>query len=445
MPLAWLLQRFAEHADSAAIIWRDRVYTYGELASQVRDAARFLTTDKIASGDVVIIDADFSPASIGLLLAAINYRSIVVPVAAHVKADREKYGEITQASRYFKVLPDDTYEIRRFDREVMHELSLKLKKQGNPGLVLFSSGSTGEPKAALHNLDFLLNKYKVPRHSKRTIVFLLFDHIGGFNTLFYTLANHGCVIALEARDPVTACRAIERHRAELLPTSPTFLHMMLMSEAYRDFDLSSLELITYGTEAMPENTLKRLNEVFPNVRFLQTYGLSELGILRSRSRDNDSLWVKVGGEDYQTRIVDGVLHIKAKSSMLGYLNHPSPFDEDGWFNTHDEVEVDGEWLRFKGRKSDIINVGGEKVYPAEVESILMEVDDVVDATVTKESHPITGNIVVAEVRLRSVDDTKGAIRKLQSHCYAKLPRFKVPVKIRLTESDHISDRFKKVR
>jgi long-chain acyl-CoA synthetase len=443
MPLAWLLQRFAEHADSDAIIWRDCVYTYGQLASKVEDATRLLA--EIASGDAVIIDADFSPASIGLLLAAINCRSIVVPVAAHVKADREKYGEITQASRYFKVLPDDTYELRRFDREVTHELSLTLKAQGSPGLVLFSSGSTGEPKAALHNLDFLLNKYKVPRQSKRTVVFLLFDHIGGFNTLFYTLANHGCVIALESRDPVTACRAIETHRAELLPTSPTFLHMMLMSEAYREFDLSSLELITYGTEAMPESTLKRLNEVFPQVRFLQTYGLSELGILRSRSRDNNSLWVTVGGEDYQTRVVDGILHIKAKSSMLGYLNHPSPFDEEGWFNTHDEVEVDGEWIRFKGRKSDIINVGGEKVYPAEVESVLMEVDGVVDVTVSRESHPISGNIVVADVRLRSVDDTRSAVRKLQSYCYAKLPRFKVPVKIRLTESSRVSDRFKKMR
>ncbi len=127
--------------------------------------------------------------------------------------------------------------------------------------------------------------------------------------------------------------------------------------------------------------------------------MTELGIMRTQSQSNDSVWIRVGGEDYQTRIVDGILHIKAKSSMLGYLNAPSPFDEEGWFNTQDEVDVDGEWLRFKGRKSEIINVGGEKVYPAEVETVLMEDSNVADATVTKEPHAILGNIVVAELTL----------------------------------------------
>ena len=99
--------------------------------------------------------------------------------------------------------------------------------------MLFSSGSTGEPKAALHELEFLLRKYRVERHSQRILTFLLFDHIGGFNTLFYSLSNYGCAITLPARDPETVCRTIERYRAELLPTSPTFIRMMLMSGAHR--------------------------------------------------------------------------------------------------------------------------------------------------------------------------------------------------------------------
>ena len=67
-----------------------------------------------------------------------------------------------------------------------------------------------------------------------------------------------------------------------------------------------------------------------------------LGVLRSKSKSNDSLWVKVGGDGYETRIVDGILQIKAESAMLGYLNAPSPFTDDGWFITGDEVlEKDG--------------------------------------------------------------------------------------------------------
>jgi acyl-coenzyme A synthetase/AMP-(fatty) acid ligase len=445
MTLQWLLDRFDEHAADEAVIWQDRQVRYAELLERTRGAKRFLEQRGVMPGEALVLDADYSPGSIALLLATIENQNIIVPIAAHVKSDREKYGAIAEARWRFKVTEDDDYEFHETSRRVTHPLALRLVQEGRPGLILFSSGSTGEPKASLHNLDFLLAKYQVPRHSQRIMAFLLFDHIGGFNTLFYILSNHGCLIALTARDPSTVCRAIEQHRVQVLPTSPTFLNLLLMSEAWRDYDLSSLQLITYGTEAMAEATLRRLNGVFPGVRFLQTYGLSELGILRSKSRSGDSLWVKVGGEDYETRVVGNVLHIRAKSSMLGYLNAPSPFDAEGWFDTQDEVEVDGEWLRFKGRKSDIINVGGEKVYPAEVESVVLEVENIVDATVSKEANPITGNIVVATVAVRNPEASRDVIRRVQAHCSSRLPRFKVPVKVTVAESTGVTERFKKQR
>ena len=79
-------------------------------------------------------------------------------------------------------------------------------------------------------------------------------------------------------------------------------------------------------------------------------------------KNSNSLWVKVGGEDYKTRVVNGLLEIKAKASMLGYLNAKSPFTKDGWFKTGDKVKVNGEYIKILGRESEIINVGGEKVY-----------------------------------------------------------------------------------
>ena len=100
---------------------------------------------------------------------------------------------------------------------------------------------------------------------------------------------------------------------ELLPTSPTFLNMVLISEVYKKYNLESLQIVTYGTEVMPEYTLKKFHDLFPKVQLKQTYGLSELGIMRSKSKSSNSLWVKVGGEDYQTKIKDGILHIKAKN------------------------------------------------------------------------------------------------------------------------------------
>jgi acyl-coenzyme A synthetase/AMP-(fatty) acid ligase len=370
----------------------------------------------------------------------------VVPLAAHVvHLDRERYAAIAEAGCALQVLPDDRYRARTFEHTVRHPLLKSLRATDSPGLVLFSSGSTGAPKAALHDLSRLLKKFQVPRHTQRIVTFLLFDHIGGFNSMMYALANHGCIVTVQARDPATVCAAIARHRAQVLPTSPTFLNLLLMSGEHLRHDLSSLEVISYATEVMPEATLKRLHAAFPGVELRQSYGLSELGILRSRSRGSDSLWVRVGGEDYETRVVDGILHVRSQTSMLGYLNAPPPFDAEGWFDTQDEVEVDGEWLRFKGRRSDIINVGGEKVYPAEVESVILEAGNVADVTVSREPHPFTGNIVVAEVRLERPEEPPVAEKRIRAFCFGRLPSFKVPVKIRLSDRDRVTERFKKAR
>jgi acyl-coenzyme A synthetase/AMP-(fatty) acid ligase len=329
-----------------------------------------------------------------------------------------------------------------------HPLYQHLRAAGHPGLVLFSSGSTGASKAAVHDLVPLLAKFKTRRHSLRTVSFLLFDHIGGVNTALYTLSNAGCLIVLRDRSPDAVLSAIERHQVELLPTSPTFLNLVLLSSAYQRHDLSSLKTVTYGTEPMPNSTLQRFHELFPHIRLQQTYGLSEVGILRSQSRSSDSLWVKVGGEGFLTRIVDGMLQIKAESAMLGYLNAPSPFSEDGWLITGDAVESDGDYIRILGRSTEIINVGGEKVYPAEVESVLQERDDVAEVTVYGERNAITGQMVCARV-LPSVELTDGDvsafIAELKRYARARLKPYQVPVRIQLSPEAQHSARFKRMR
>jgi acyl-CoA synthetase (AMP-forming)/AMP-acid ligase II len=238
---------------------------------------------------------------------------------------------------------------------------------------------------------------------------------------------------------------IEKYRVELLPTSPTFINLILLSEAYKRHELSSLKTITYGTEPMTESTLKRLHEILPEAQLQQTYGLSELGILRSKSKDSRSLWVKVGGEGFETKIVDDTLWIRAQSAMMGYLNAPSPFDEEGWMNTEDVVEVDGEYVRILGRKTELINVGGQKVYPVEVESVLMQMSNVRDVAVHGEKNPIMGQIVAARVNLFDPENVDIFKRRLRIFCRDKLSPYKIPAKITITRQDQFSARYKKVR
>src|SRR5262249_27814214 len=152
----------------------------------------------------------------------------------------------------------------------------------------------------------------------------------------YTLSNGGAVVVTSDRSPTEVCAAIAAHRVELLPTTPTFLNLLLLSGEHRRHDLSSVRLITYGTEPMPESTLLRVRTAFPAAALQQTSGLTELGILRSKSRGSDSLWVRVGGEGYETKVMDGRLWIRGAAAMLGYLNAPSPFDAEGFFDTGDQ-------------------------------------------------------------------------------------------------------------
>ena len=445
MFIDFLLQVFRENADTDAVIWRGRAATYRDMLGEIDRWTIWLAEKGVKRGEVVSLEADFSPRSIALMLCLIEHGCTVVPLTASVENKKEEFRRIAEVERLIIINIDDAVSVHATRNVVKHPLLLELRAAGHPGLILFSSGSTGASKAALHDFAPLLEKFKVRRSAKRMITFLLFDHIGGVNTLLYALSNAGTIVTVDDRSPATVAKAIQEFRVQVLPTSPTFLNLMLLSDAHRNYDLSSLELITYGTEPMPEHTLKRTHELFPNVALQQTYGLSELGIMRSKSKSSDSLWVKIGGEGFETRIVDGLLEIKAKSAMLGYLNAESPFTADGWFKTGDMVEVDGEYMRILGRKSEIINVGGEKVYPAEVESVVSEMPEIEDVVVTGEPNPIMGNVVKATVRLKEGVPADGFRQKLQIFCKGKLAPFKIPQRVVVQTEQLHSERFKKLR
>ncbi len=326
------------------------------------------------------------------------------------------------------------------DQTLIHEL----QRRRHPGLVLFSSGSTGEPKAALHDVMLLRQKFMGATLEPKTLLFfLLFDHIGGINTLLHARYSGSKLVALLDRSPEAVAKAIDMYGVQVLPTTPTFLRLLLLSGAITRYDLSSLELITYGTEPMPASTLEAITKALPHVRFKQTYGLSELGILATKSKTNDSTWLKLG-RDCDIRVVNGLLEIRAPLGMMGYLNAPSPFTEDGWFKTGDAVEVDGEWLRILGRQSDIINVGGLKVYPAEIESALQSLEGVESAVVSAEANPITGQMVRATVKLSTAETADDFRRRMRRELHHLAP-YTLPQCIDLATSSLTTARFKKER
>jgi long-chain acyl-CoA synthetase len=443
--IEFLLAAIGTDPERLAAAEGDRGWSAADVRAAVEDAGRRLDAHGSVRGRVVSLEAEYGLAAVATLLALTDRRAVVVPLSEAARAQHEAFREIAQVELRVTCAAAAPTTVVDTAVTAAHPIYDTLRDRETPGLVLFSSGSTGVPKAAVHDLERLLRKFTVRKRAYRTVAFLQLDHIGGLNTLLYTLSNGGALVVPSDRSPEAVCAAIARWRAELLPTSPTFLNLLLMSGAAERHDLSSLRLITYGTEPMPGSTLARLATAFPTARLQQTYGLTEIGILRSESRGPGSLWVRVGGEGYETKVVDGRLWVRAESAMLGYLNAASPFAADGFLDTGDQVEVDGEWLRILGRRSDVINVGGSKVFPAEVESALLAMDGVDEAAVRGEPNPITGQIVTATVRLAGHEPLVAFKARMRTWCRDRLEPYKVPVKVRLAEGPLHTARFKRQR
>jgi len=445
MEAHWLIRRLQEHGETPALVWQHVTWSYARLLDAVISVSNRLAREGIAPGTVLAIRGDYSPGVVALLLAGVVNRNILVPIASSAAAQQGRMLEVAQAHMLAAFDKDDSWDLVTCGHSLGHPLLRWLAGTDDAGLILFSSGSTGASKASVHSLDRLLDKFRTKRTGFRTLAFLLLDHIGGINTLFHALCNGGTIVTAANRSPEAVAAAIAANRVQLLPTTPTFLNMLLISEAASRHDLSSLEIITYGTEPMPQTTLAAVTAALPSVRLKQTYGLSELGILPTKSRDSKSVWLKLGAAGFEHKIVDDILWIRSSSSMLGYLNAPAPFDAEGWFNTQDLVETDGEYVRILGRRSELINVGGEKVHPTEIENVLLQLDNVRDVTVSGRPNPVTGAVVAVRITPVRDEDPDEFKRRIRRFCRERLEPCKTPVVIEITDADHYGLRFKKSR
>jgi acyl-CoA synthetase (AMP-forming)/AMP-acid ligase II len=441
----WFLEKIASWGERPAFVFGDRTVSHRAFAGLAEQWRGRLEREGIGAGDVVVVHGDYSPAACALVFALAARRAIVAPLTPLPRETLDARCATAGANCIIEMTPDGAGRFERLSPAAAPTLVARLRGAGRAGLILFSSGSAGAPKACLLDLDRLLETARKERKGYVTLVFLLFDHIGGINTMINVLGHGGTAVVVVERSVDTVAAAIAAAGVELLPTSPTFLKMLLISDAARRFDLSSLKLITYGTEVMAQATLEGLHRAFPGVKLKQTYGLSEIGIVPTRSRAPDSLWMQIGGADVEHKIVDGILWLRAATAMLGYLDAPSPFDADGWLDTHDKVEVDGDYIRIIGRDSELINVGGEKVHPAEVENILLGAGNIRDATVAARSSPVTGSVVVATVALVEAEELGALRRRLDRFCRQRLDPYKVPALFRITDAPLHSARFKKIR
>jgi acyl-CoA synthetase (AMP-forming)/AMP-acid ligase II len=443
----WLIQRFSEYGERPCLPGNAGTVNYAKLRDRIETYSQELEQAGVAAGHVVALIGDYSLSGIAALLALFRIKAIVAPIALASADETER--RLHEAQANWKLQAGPRLKLTPIEPTgPLHPYIEQLGAQHSAGLILFSSGSTGRPKAMIHDADRLLASFQKKRARKhRILIFLLFDHIGGLNTLFNALSTGALIVVPESREANTVAEAIERYKVNLLPASPTFLNLLLMSGAAQKYDLSSLRFITYGTEPMPESLLNRIKDALPDVSLIQTFGTSETGISQTVSRASNSTLIKFDDPNSEYKIEAGELWIRSKNQVLGYLNHSMErFTADGWFRTGDLVEeaADG-FIKIIGRREDLINVGGEKVTPSEVESRLLEIPEVMDCLVYGEDNAITGQIVAAQIVIAQDQDLKLLKRIIKKHCRAKLSPYKVPARITFCDQTAFNTRFKKMR
>lgn len=442
--MSLLIEKFKAFGEKSSIIVDDKVYSYEDLFNQIDEYKKVLESNNLSSKVVAII-GDYSFYNLALFFALYENKNIIVPITTTVKKVQDEFIKESFCQYYIKT-QETKLLIDKLEQNSSHEMIDSLKDISNAGLVLFSSGSTGKPKAMIHNLDNLINTYEDKKEkSMNMLVFLMFDHIGGLNTVFNALSMGACLIIPKNRDAKNICELIETYKIMVLPSSPTFLNLILISGEYEKYNLKSLRLITYGTESMPQSLLLKLKEVFPKVKFLQTFGTSETGISTTSSQSSQSLYMKLEDVNCEYKIIDNELWLRSKTQVLGYLNASmESFTSDGWFKTGDLVEeLDAGYLKIIGRRKEIINVGGQKVLPSEVESVILSMSQINDCMVYSEKNIITGQTVVCDVVLNQ--DCQNIKKEIRLFCKDKLEAFKIPTKVNIVEKTNFSDRFKKIR
>jgi len=449
-----------------------RCWTYGQLNRMANQMAHHFTKDrKLRKGDRIAVLAEncleyillFSVAQkTGLTLVPLNYRLapaeidyLLKTADPHLVIWEEQYQELLAAAPQFEqirqhlpmvefsAMLDPQRKRGKLDHFAIHPV-----EEDDPVFILFTSGTTGFPKGALYTHKMLFwNSINtamslILNTESRTINVMPPFHTGGWNVFTTPFFHHGAYMVLMKKfDPEAVLSLLEREEATIFMGVPTILKMLAEQPAFSDADLSSLYYIIVGGEPMPIPLIEQWHEKGVPIR--QGYGLTEVGPNLTSLHQRDAIRKKgsIGRPNYyvQIKIADpdtgaemapnepGELLLKGPMVTPGYWKNEAATQkaiEDGWFHTGDQVIQDEEgYLYVVDRIKNMFISGGENVYPAEVERVLIQHPDVEEVCVTGVPHEKWGEVGKAFVVSRSANLSPEI---LIGFCQDKLARFKIP-------------------
>ena len=437
-----LARRAREHPDREAIVDGRRRIHYGQLWAEVKRFAEFLRRQGVQRGDVVTlqmpnriefpvvffsleligavankISADFRAMEVEYILKFSQSRVYVCAsqfkgfdYLAMIRELRPRLPDLKlvicvddvdapDVASFAKVV-HETPEIAENDRVRMSSLGVMR--------MCFTSGTTGNPKGVLHCFNSTLCTCATFNRELEVTEFdVMLDYLPvglnwGYCTLVQSVMAGAKTILMERFSGSGALEMIEREKVTYIPTAPASIVAMLNSPELKQRDLTSLRLVITGGASAAVETIKAFQAAIPHAKLVELYGMLETGFHSFTRLTDDPL--KVNGtvgrcvDEMGLRILDddekdvpygevGEIAAIGPSVHLGYLNNPAAnrdsFTADGWFKTGDLgqfADADGN-VRIAGRKKEIINRGGKKYFPREIEELLYEHPKIVEAAI----------------------------------------------------------------
>jgi len=458
-----------------AIIYKDQPVTYSQLLSRSQKFAHALQKLGVKPDDKIALMLNNCPEFLAAYFACAYIGAVAVPVNIFYKereleyllrdsdsvaliaspAFAEHYSKIENKPPLFKwLIVNGPYreglELSRLEAEAPSTPFKALCSEESVAEILYTSGTTGEPKGTMlthgnlfFHADAIVNLLKLDDHDRAMMVVPAF-HGYGITVMLCSLVTGSSFVLLDPFNPVEVFEQIEKHKVTFLPMVVAMYFMLINHPDRAKYDLSSLRIGISGASAMPAQLMKDASAAL-NIKILEAWGLTECSASATIQRADLTYkegsvglaypGVKVGVMDEEGKLLEanqvGELVINGPLVMKGYYKKPQETAEvlrDGWLHTGDMGYYDNDGYFFMvDRKKELINVGGEKVFPREVEEIMYKHPAVADAVLIPQRDAKLGEIPVAIIVPRA-----GAVvseKDIKDFLSEKMARFKVPRRI----------------
>jgi fatty-acyl-CoA synthase len=475
MVLSDLIERNAAFTpDKPATTFEGGILSYSAFSARIEQTARALKAEYgVSRGDRVAILCLNRPdylvllyacARLGAMLVPLNWRLAVAEqlfilsdASAKVLILEQAFAAVLPALE--KSLPETSvvgFEFSPLRGRTFDELLTQARGDGRnphtdltcPLLIVYTSGTTGRPKGAVLRQEALLWNGVMSQHmhgltsGDHILTVLPFFHVGGLNIQTTPALHYGATVTIHPRfTPDTTLAAIERDRPTLTVLVPATIQAVTEHPGWAASDLSSLRAISTGSTVVPPHLIERFTA--RGVPVLQVYGSTETCPVAVYTRLGGDL-SRVGstglpGLCCEAAVIDdagmelppntpGEIVVRGPNLFYEYWGNEQATREalhDGWYRTGDIGLRDADGYFFvHDRKKNLIISGGENIYPAEVERVLLEHPDVVECGVIGRPHPRWDEVPIAYVIRRSGCLVEA--EHLKAHVLTQLARFKVP-------------------